>query len=174
MTSTWKHSFRLDIRMKSYTVRVIKHKNRLLKEAVDIPPLEGFEPRMDGILSNWLSKKSPCPWQEVGARWSLRSLLTRIILGFCEESLHCQIIIYLLLHPSDTLHQLACLPCTGTCVILHSAVSWRTVPNPDLTIIITPALCLQDKNFSRLNPKVDKDSSPLLNYISILYYILLY
>ncbi|KAK4811690.1 hypothetical protein QYF61_024762 [Mycteria americana] len=45
---------RLDIRKKFFTVRVLRHWNRLPKEAVDAPPLEVFKARMDGALSNLL------------------------------------------------------------------------------------------------------------------------
>jgi len=44
--------FRLDIRKKFFTMRVVKHWNRLPKEAVDAPSLEVFKARLDGALSN--------------------------------------------------------------------------------------------------------------------------
>ncbi|KFR00411.1 hypothetical protein Y956_14051, partial [Nipponia nippon] len=44
--------FRLDIRKKLFTMRVVRHRNRLPKEAVDAPSLEMFEARLDGALSN--------------------------------------------------------------------------------------------------------------------------
>ncbi|KFQ27332.1 hypothetical protein N331_11576, partial [Merops nubicus] len=44
--------FRLDIRKKCFTVRVIKHWNRLPREAVDAPSLEVFKARLDGDLSS--------------------------------------------------------------------------------------------------------------------------
>jgi len=44
--------FRLDIRKKFFTMRVRKHWNRLLREAVDAPSLELFKARLDGALSS--------------------------------------------------------------------------------------------------------------------------
>ena len=44
--------FRLDIRKKFFTMRVVKHWNRLPGEAVDAPSLEVFKARLDGALSS--------------------------------------------------------------------------------------------------------------------------
>lgn len=44
--------FRLDIRRNFFTVRTVRHWHRLPKEAVDAPPLELFQVRWDGGLSN--------------------------------------------------------------------------------------------------------------------------
>ena len=51
-------SFRLDIRGKSFTQRVVTHWNRLPKEAVDAPSVEAFKARLDvalGSLVWWLA-----------------------------------------------------------------------------------------------------------------------
>ena len=50
--------FRLDIRKRFFTQRVVTHRNRLPKEAVDAPSLQAFKARLDvalGSLVGWLA-----------------------------------------------------------------------------------------------------------------------
>jgi len=44
--------FRLDTRKKFFTMRVVKHWNRLPREVVDAPSLETLKVRLDGALNN--------------------------------------------------------------------------------------------------------------------------
>ncbi|KFM07090.1 hypothetical protein AS27_06938, partial [Aptenodytes forsteri] len=44
--------FRVDIRKKFFIVRVVRHWNRMPREAGDAPSLEMFKARLDGALSN--------------------------------------------------------------------------------------------------------------------------
>jgi len=59
--------FRLDIRKKFFTIRVVRHWHRLPREAVDAPFLAVFKAWLDGALSN-LVYSGTCPCRGVGIR----------------------------------------------------------------------------------------------------------
>lgn len=53
--------FRLDIRKKSITVRVVRGWNRLPSEAVDAPSLEALKARLGGAVSNLVQREVSLP-----------------------------------------------------------------------------------------------------------------
>ena len=52
-------NFRLDIKRKFFTQRVVTHCNRLPKEVIDVPSLEAFKARLDAALAVWSSGWRP-------------------------------------------------------------------------------------------------------------------
>ena len=58
--------FRLDIRRKFFTQRVVTHWNRLLKEVVNAPSLEAFKARLDVALGSLVCRSGgPAQSREV-------------------------------------------------------------------------------------------------------------
>jgi len=53
--------FRLGIRKKFFTMRVVRHWNRLPREAVAAPSLAGLKARLDGALSTLVWWKMSLP-----------------------------------------------------------------------------------------------------------------
>ena len=53
--------FRQDIRKKFFTVRVVRHWNRLPSEVLNAPSLEAFKARLDGTLSNLVQSEVSLP-----------------------------------------------------------------------------------------------------------------
>jgi len=77
--------FRVDIRRKFSTQRVMTHWNRLPKEAVDAPSLEAFKARLDvalGSLGCWLATLHIAAG--VGTGWSLWSFSAQANLWLYE------------------------------------------------------------------------------------------
>ena len=60
--------FRLDIRKKFFTMRVVRHWNRSPSDAVDAPSLEALKTRLDGTLSNLFQGGVPVYSRGVGTR----------------------------------------------------------------------------------------------------------
>jgi len=74
---------RSDISNKFFTMKVARHRNRLPREAVDVPSLETFKARLDGALSNLVSWEVSLPHgRGVGLDDLQRSLPTQTILQF--------------------------------------------------------------------------------------------
>ena len=58
---------RPDIRKRFFTVRGMRHWNRLLRQTVDAPSLEAFKARLNGAVSKLVSGRCPCLQQGVGS-----------------------------------------------------------------------------------------------------------
>ena len=63
-----KGKFRLDVKRKLFTWRVVKHWKRLHREVVDDPPLEAFNIRLDGALGSLMEWVTTSPQQGFGTR----------------------------------------------------------------------------------------------------------
>ena len=75
---------RLKMRKNFFPLRVTEPWPRLPREAVESPPLEIFQPRLDTVLCSllWVTLLG----QGVGLGDPQRSLPTPTMLGFCEPS----------------------------------------------------------------------------------------
>ena len=60
-------TFRLDIRWKFFTWRVVRHWNRLPKGVVDASSLEEFKAKLGGFLHHLMWWGATSPWQRVEA-----------------------------------------------------------------------------------------------------------
>ena len=72
--------FRLDIRKKLFSLRVLRHWHRLPREMVNAPSMETFEVRLDSALSTWWSCRCPCSLQGVGLGGLYGWLAVRLLL----------------------------------------------------------------------------------------------
>jgi len=66
--------FKLDIRKKLFTLRVVRHWHRLPREVVDAPSLETLSVRLDRALRTCWSRRCPCSLQGSWMGWPLRVL----------------------------------------------------------------------------------------------------
>jgi len=72
--------FKLDISMKIFIQKVVRHWHRLPREAVGAPSLQVLRATLDGALGSLIWWVATSPLQRVGTGWSLKSLPTKIIL----------------------------------------------------------------------------------------------
>ena len=66
--------FRQDMRNECSTKKVVRHWNRLPREAVDAPSLETLKVRLDGALSILNCCRCPCSLQRSWTRWPLKNI----------------------------------------------------------------------------------------------------
>uniref|UniRef100_A0A803W0L9 Acrosin n=1 Tax=Ficedula albicollis TaxID=59894 RepID=A0A803W0L9_FICAL len=74
--------FGIDMRKKFWTVREVRHRHGLPREAMAAPSLEMFKAQLDGALSSQVWCEMSLPVAGVGTGWSLGSTLTQTILRF--------------------------------------------------------------------------------------------
>ena len=67
----------MDVRRKFFSQRVVRHWNRLPKEAVDAPSLQASKARLDVALGSLVCWLATCTQQGVGTRLSLSPLQPR-------------------------------------------------------------------------------------------------
>ena len=65
-----------------FTVRLVRHWHRLLRDVVDVPSLETFKVRLVGAQSTCCSCRCPCSLQGSWTRWPLKGLFQ--LKQFCE------------------------------------------------------------------------------------------
>lgn len=65
--------FRLDVRRKFFTMRVVRHWTAA-QRAVGDAPLEVLKAGLEWVLDSLIWWGAPSPWQGVGIAWALRSL----------------------------------------------------------------------------------------------------
>jgi len=86
-----KGRFRLDIRKKSFTLRMVRHWNRLPRDVVDAPSPETFKARLDQALGNLMELWCPCALQGSWTRLQ-KSLPT---LRFCDSIINSSLLVRL-------------------------------------------------------------------------------